>query len=51
MEIAEFKETLRAIGREQGWSLADLKARFSNDLFDKLLFDDVGVANGANGSA
>ena len=37
--IAEFKNTLAAIGKEQGWTLADLKARFSNDLFDELVFD------------
>lgn len=48
--IAEFRNTLGAIGKEQGWTLADLKARFSNDLFDKLIFEDAGAANGANGS-
>lgn len=46
--ISEFKDTLGAIGKEQGWTLADLKARFSNDLFDKLIFDE---AKGANGSS
>jgi hypothetical protein len=48
--ITEFKNTLAAIGKEQGWTLTDLKARFSNDLFDKLIFDEAGAAKGANGS-
>ena len=48
--ITEFKNTLATIGTEQGWTLADLKARFSNDLFDKLIFEEGGVAKAANGS-
>ena len=53
--IVEFKQTLSAIGKGQGWTLGDLKARFSNDLFDKLLFEDIeatklnGQANGKKG--
>lgn len=43
--IPEFKQALSAIGKTQGWTLSDLKARFSNDLFDQLLFDDVSVAH------
>ena len=39
-EIREFREVLAAIGREQGWTLADLKRRFSNELFDELIFAD-----------
>lgn len=39
--IPEFKEALATIGKTQGWALSDMKARFLNDLFDKLLFDDV----------
>lgn len=41
-EIAEFKMILADIGAEHGWTLADLKARFSNDFFDDFYFDDVG---------
>jgi hypothetical protein len=40
-DIVEFKATLAAIGKEHGWTLSDLKKRFSNDLFDWLYFDDV----------
>lgn len=39
--IPEFKQALAAIGKTQGWTLYDLKARFSNDLFDQMLFDDI----------
>lgn len=41
-EIVEFKRVLGEIGKAHGWSLADLKKRFSNDLFDSLFFDDIG---------
>lgn len=53
-EIVEFKKTLAQIGKEHGWTLEDLKARFSNDLFDSFYFDDIGrkgVAGGVNGTA
>jgi hypothetical protein len=40
-EIIEFKETMAAIGRGHGWSLGDLKTRFSNDFFDWFFFGDV----------
>ncbi|KAI5364226.1 putative L-gulonolactone/D-arabinono-1,4-lactone oxidase, FAD-binding domain, PCMH-type [Septoria linicola] len=42
-EIVEFKDILAKIGAKHGWTLADLKARFSNDLFDELIFDDIVV--------
>ncbi|KXS94449.1 hypothetical protein AC578_5189 [Pseudocercospora eumusae] len=45
-EIAEFKRILASVGKKHGWTLEDLKARFSNDLFDRLVFDDVHVAAG-----
>jgi len=53
-EIIEFKGTLAQIGKEHGWTLEDLKARFSNDFFDSFYFDDIGckgVAGGVNGTA
>lgn len=40
-EIPEFKRILAKIGEKHGWTLEDLKARFSNELFDRLVFDDV----------
>lgn len=40
-EIKDFKRLLGKIGNEHGWTLADLKKRFSNDLFDELYFDDI----------
>lgn len=53
--IAEFKQALSAIGKTQGWTLSDLKSRFSNDLFDQLLFDDTegaqAAAKAGNGQA
>ena len=43
-EIAEFKCILARLGQRDGWTLADLKARFSNDLLDKLILFDVDAA-------
>ncbi|KAI0011317.1 hypothetical protein F4779DRAFT_238289 [Xylariaceae sp. FL0662B] len=40
-EIVEFRNILTAIGKEQGWTLADLKKRFSNDFLDWFYFDGV----------
>jgi hypothetical protein len=40
-DIAEFKRALEAIGNEHGWTLADLKKRFSNEFFDGFFFDDI----------
>ncbi|PSR85731.1 hypothetical protein BD289DRAFT_409085 [Coniella lustricola] len=40
-EILEFKRVLGKIGKDHGWTLANLKKRFSNDLFDSLFFDNV----------
>ena len=36
--IVEFKKTLGEIGEVQGWGLDDIRARFSNELWDKMLF-------------
>ncbi|KAM0317621.1 hypothetical protein ACHAPQ_010947 [Fusarium lateritium] len=38
-ERQEFLETLAEIGKEANWSLEDLQARFSNDVFDQFFFD------------
>jgi hypothetical protein len=48
--IVEFKETLSAIGNAQGWKLEDIKARFSNDLFNRLLFGNNTVTGGVKKS-
>ena len=37
-EIKEFKKILAEIGKEHGWTLKDLKKRFSNEFFDALFF-------------
>lgn len=37
-QIPQFKAVLADIGKNQGWSLEDLKARFSNELWDDLIF-------------
>jgi hypothetical protein len=38
-EIPIFKDTLRRIGKAHGWTLEDIQQRFSNDLYDDLIFD------------
>ncbi|KAJ6509051.1 hypothetical protein C8R45DRAFT_894083 [Mycena sanguinolenta] len=40
-EVEEFKQVLGAIGKAHGWTLADLKRRFSNDFFDSFYFEHV----------
>ncbi|KAL8398453.1 hypothetical protein RB596_005832 [Gaeumannomyces avenae] len=40
-ELVEFKRLLAEIGKGHGWTLKDLKGRFSNDFFDSFYFDDV----------
>ncbi|KAJ9668811.1 hypothetical protein H2201_001057 [Coniosporium apollinis] len=37
-QIVEFKEALGEIGRQQGWSLEQLQNRFSNELWDKIVY-------------
>ncbi len=36
--IAEFKRTLGEIGERQDWTLRDLQARFSNELWDEIVY-------------
>ena len=38
--IPEFKETLASIGELQGWGLKDIKERFSNELWDYLVYSE-----------
>ncbi|KAF7958933.1 hypothetical protein EAE96_002459 [Botrytis aclada] len=45
-EVEEFRGVLGEIGMEQGWGLADLKGRFSNELWDYLVFDGVDGGRG-----
>jgi hypothetical protein len=45
--IPEFKAKLAEIGSQQGWTLEDLQKRFSNELWDDMVFDiKKGGANG-----
>lgn len=37
-EIVEFKAVLEKIGKRQGWSLNELQQRFSNKLWDEMIF-------------
>ncbi|RDW66713.1 hypothetical protein BP5796_09462 [Coleophoma crateriformis] len=37
--ILEFKDTLTKIGHKQEWELKDLQHRFSNELWDEMIFD------------
>ncbi|KAK8012820.1 hypothetical protein PG991_010195 [Apiospora marii] len=39
-QIPQFRSALAAIGHEQGWTLEELKKRFSNELWDKLVFEE-----------
>lgn len=36
--IPKFKATLSEIGELQGWDLNDLQKRFSNELWDELIY-------------
>lgn len=36
--IGKFKETLEDIGRAQRWSLKDIQARFSNEMWDQIVY-------------
>lgn len=38
-QIPEFRSRLETIGLEQGWTLAQLRQRYSNDLWDKMIYD------------
>ena len=38
-EITEFKKIMGQIGEKQGWTVDDLKKRFSNKLWDEVIFD------------
>jgi hypothetical protein len=38
MAIVEFKRTLERIGEGQGWSLEDIRKRFSNELWDQMVY-------------
>jgi hypothetical protein len=37
-QIVMFKEIANEMGKEQGWTLEEMRARFSNELFDKMIF-------------
>jgi hypothetical protein len=37
-EIPKFKAVLADIGTTQGWGLADIQARFSNELWDEMVY-------------
>jgi len=37
-EIKEFMQLLQKIGAKHGWTLADIKRRFSNELLDMMFF-------------
>ncbi|KAK4642338.1 hypothetical protein QC761_0083510 [Podospora bellae-mahoneyi] len=41
VEKEEFKGLLAEIGKKHGWTLKDLKKRFSNDFFDGFYFDNI----------
>jgi hypothetical protein len=37
-QIPKFKETLAEIGKTQGWDLLDIQKRFSNEMWDYLIY-------------
>lgn len=38
-QIPAFRQALARIGEAQGWALSDLHERFSNELWDEIVFD------------
>jgi hypothetical protein len=48
--IPQFKAALDDIGHAHGWSRAEIKTRFSNELFDDLYFDDIARGDDDNGN-
>ncbi|KAF2244994.1 hypothetical protein BU26DRAFT_434179 [Trematosphaeria pertusa] len=38
-QIPEFRDALEAIGRQHGWTLEQLQKRYSNELWDKLVYE------------
>ena len=38
-KIPLFKATLEDIGKSQDWGLADIQKRFSNELWDYMIYD------------
>lgn len=49
--IGEFNKVLGEIGKEQGWTIGDLKNRFSNELWDEVVFKDVERAHATSAVA
>lgn len=39
-QIPKFRSALAEIEKEQGWTLEELKNRFSNELWDELVFEE-----------
>lgn len=38
-QVKSFKEISGEIGAEQGWTVEEMRKRFSNELFDKMIFE------------
>ena len=36
--VPEFKSELASIGKAQGWTLEDIQKRFSNELWDDIIY-------------
>lgn len=41
-DIPNFMSALASIGKQQGWTLEDIKGRFSNPLLDSVFFEKAG---------
>ena len=39
-QIPKFKSTLAEIGEKQGWGLDDIQKRFSNKMWDYLIYSE-----------
>jgi hypothetical protein len=37
-QIPQFKAVLAAIGKTQDWGLKDIQARFSNEMWDEIIY-------------
>jgi hypothetical protein len=47
--IPQFKAALDSIGHAHGWTRAEIRARFGNELFDDLYFDGIAREDNDNG--
>lgn len=40
-QIPKFKSVLADMGKQQGWGLGDIQKRFSNEMWDYLVYSEI----------